>query len=137
MAKAIALVETRTGCEICETQSRYDVLLHGKKVGQLYFNMRGYVGTLPTPRGTHLCIGERTISAYRKAVAQLNKEWAGTQVPPIGPSFNDVSHQPGEMTMQATVAAKFDIGVLLATPGATEALDRNCQTPLEFLRRHI
>ena len=76
MARAIALVETRTGCEICEKESRYDVLLHGKKVGQLYFNLRGYVGTLPTPSGTQLCIGERTITAYRKAVAQLNREWA-------------------------------------------------------------
>lgn len=76
MAKAIALVETRTGCEICEKESRYDVLLHGKKVGQLYFNLRGYVGTLPTPSGAQLCIGERTIAAYRKAVAQLNREWA-------------------------------------------------------------
>ena len=76
MAKAITLIETRTGCAICETQSRYDVLLHGKKVGQLYFNMRGYVGTLPTPSGNHLYIGERTITAYRKAVAELNKEWA-------------------------------------------------------------
>ena len=76
MGKAIRLVETRNGCAILETQSRYDVLLHEKKIGQLYFNMRGYVGTLPTPRGTHLCIGERGIGAYRKAVAQLNKEWA-------------------------------------------------------------
>ena len=76
MAKAITLVATRNGCAIMEKESRYDVLLHGKKVGQLYFNMRGYVGTLPTPRGTQLTIGERGISAYRKAVAQLNKEWA-------------------------------------------------------------
>jgi hypothetical protein len=74
--KAIQLVETRKGCAIGETQPRYDVLLHGQKVGQLYFNMRGYVGTLPTSRGHDLNIGERGISAYRKAVAQLNKEWA-------------------------------------------------------------
>ena len=47
-----------------------------RNLGQLYFNMRGYVGTLPTPSGTQLCIGERTITAYRKTVAQLNKEWA-------------------------------------------------------------
>jgi hypothetical protein len=76
MAKAIELVETRNGCAIMEKEPRYDVLLHGKKIGQLYFNMRGYVGTLPTPRGAQLNIGERGISAYRKAVAQLNKEWA-------------------------------------------------------------
>ena len=75
MSKAIKLLETRDGCAILETQPRYDVLLHGQKVGQLYFNMGGYVGTLPTPRGTSLDIGERAISAYRKAVAQLNREW--------------------------------------------------------------
>jgi len=76
MAKAIELVETRKGLAILETHSRYDVLLHGKKVGQLYFNMRGYVGTLPTSSGSELYIGERGISAYRKAAAQLNREWA-------------------------------------------------------------
>lgn len=59
-----------------ETHSRYKVLLRGQTVGELYFNMRGYVGTLPTPRGSELYIGERGISAYRKAVAQLNREWA-------------------------------------------------------------
>ncbi len=76
MNKAIKLAETRNGCAICEPQPRYDVLLHGKKVGQLYFNLRGYVGTLPTPSGSQLYIGECGIGAYRKAVAQLNKEWA-------------------------------------------------------------
>jgi hypothetical protein len=76
MPKAITLVETWEGCAILESHSRYHVLLHDKRVGELYFNLRGYVGTLPTPTGTHLCIGERGIGAYRKAVAQLNKEWA-------------------------------------------------------------
>ncbi len=79
MDTAIKLVETRDGCAILETQPRYDILLHGKRIGQLYFNMRGYVGTLPTPRGTSLDIGERGIGAFRKAVAQLNKEWAAQQ----------------------------------------------------------
>ena len=31
----------------------------------------------------------------------------------------------------------FDLGQLVATPGALEALARNQQTPLEFLQRHI
>ena len=40
--------------------------------------------------------------------------------------------------MQATNSkAKFTPGVLLATPGASEAFEKNGQTPLEFLRRHI
>ena len=53
MAKAIELVETRSGCAIMEREPRYDVLLHGKKIGQLYFNMRGYVGTSPLRAGPH------------------------------------------------------------------------------------
>ena len=39
--------------------------------------------------------------------------------------------------MTTTAKPKFDCGVLLATPGASEAFQRNDQTPLEFLRRHI
>jgi hypothetical protein len=75
--KAIQLVETRKGLEPFETHPRFDVLLHSQKVGQLYFNMTGYTGAyLPTPSGAGLDVGERSISAYRKAVAQLNREWA-------------------------------------------------------------
>ncbi len=39
----------------------------------------------------------------------------------------------------STTATKprFDPGVLLATPGASEAFERNGQTPFEFLQRHI
>jgi len=33
MDKAIKLVETREGCAIFETRSRYDVLFRGKKIG--------------------------------------------------------------------------------------------------------
>jgi hypothetical protein len=39
--------------------------------------------------------------------------------------------------MTTTATPKFDCGVLLATPGASEAFEKNGQTPLEFLRRHI
>ena len=40
--------------------------------------------------------------------------------------------------MQATTAnPKFQPGVLLATPGASEAFQRNRQTPFEFLKRHL
>jgi len=79
--KAIQLVETRKGCSICETTPRYDVMLYGKKVEQLWFNMRGYVGYLPLPDGSHLTIGERSITEYKKEVAKLNKEWAETFSP--------------------------------------------------------
>ena len=74
--KAIQLVETRQGCAICETTPRYDIVLHGTKWGQLYFNLRGYVGNLPLPNGSKLCIGERPITEYKREVAKLNREWA-------------------------------------------------------------
>ena len=80
MSRAIRLVKTHTGCEILEAHARYDVLLYGKKIGQLYFNMRGYTGIcLPQPDGIPLDVGERGITAYRKAVARLNREWAASK----------------------------------------------------------
>ena len=61
---AIELVETRRGQHICETTPRYDVMLHGVRVqgtwSQLWFNMRGYVGVLPTPDGKGVDIGEKS-----------------------------------------------------------------------------
>jgi len=79
--KAITLVETRRGMQICETTPRYDVFFRGKFFDQLYFNMRGYVGYLPCPSDNKdmvakLHIGERGISAYKKEITTLNKEWA-------------------------------------------------------------
>jgi len=37
----------------------------------------------------------------------------------------------------ATTKPKFNPGVLLATPGASEAFEKNSQTPFEFLKRHV
>lgn len=83
--KAITLVQTRQGCEMMEKEPRYNVMLHGKLFCQLYFNMRGYVGYLPSPKPDgspiRLTIGEKGISAYKKEIAILNKEWAGYNVP--------------------------------------------------------
>ncbi len=77
MAKpAIELIETRQGCDMCEDTPRYDVMLHGKKVDQLYFNMRGYVGNLPTPEGRTLYIPESGIKRFRREAAKLNREFA-------------------------------------------------------------
>ena len=39
--------------------------------------------------------------------------------------------------MQATANPRFSTGVLLATPGAAEGFEKNGQTPLEFLHRHL
>ncbi len=78
--KTITLQETRKNNAPFEREPRYNVLFRGKIFCELYYNMTGYVGYLPSPKedGTpvHLTIGERGISAYKKEIAILNKEWA-------------------------------------------------------------
>ena len=82
MKNAIELIETRKGCAILETRFRYIVMFRDRKYGELYFNMTGYTGSyLPCPGltpGTSvpLHIGEKAISAYRKEIVRLNREWA-------------------------------------------------------------
>ena len=39
--------------------------------------------------------------------------------------------------MTTIAKPKFNPGVLLATPGACEAFEKNGQTPFEFLQRHL
>ena len=73
---AIELVENLRARAICETTPRYDVMLHGQRFTQLYYNMRGYVGYLPTPNGGRVDIGEKGISVFRREVAALNREFA-------------------------------------------------------------
>jgi hypothetical protein len=70
----LELKETTRGRQICESTPRYDVVVNGAVTGQLYFNMRGYVGTLPTHSGAKLLIGERGISAYRSEVRRINRD---------------------------------------------------------------
>jgi hypothetical protein len=70
----IELVETRKGCAICEDRPRYDVLLNGEKVDQLYYNLTGYVGTLPLPEGGKLHLGECSISRIQRQANALNRE---------------------------------------------------------------
>jgi hypothetical protein len=66
----------KPGKHMMERQPRYDVLVNGEPQGELYFNMTGYAGTLPTVHGSRMDIGERGISAFRKEVSALNKEAA-------------------------------------------------------------
>ena len=70
----IKLVKTNRNKHICERHPRYDVLWDGVLFDQLYYNMIGYVGTLPLPDGARLSIGECSISEYRREIAQLNRE---------------------------------------------------------------
>lgn len=52
----------------------YDLTVNGDVVGEVYFNMTGYVGTLPEPDGTGFTLGERGISAYRSEIARINRD---------------------------------------------------------------
>ena len=52
----------------------YDLILNGEVVGEVYYNMTGYVGTLPQPDGTGFTPGETGISAYRAEIARSNRE---------------------------------------------------------------
>jgi hypothetical protein len=51
----------------------YDLILNGKVVGEVYYNMTGYVGTLPQADGTGFTPGKTGISAYRAEVARINR----------------------------------------------------------------
>jgi hypothetical protein len=68
----LKLDNSRRAC--CERTDRYAVILNGARAGEVFFNMRGFIGYLPTPSGAKLDIGERPIGAFRRAVAQLNRE---------------------------------------------------------------
>lgn len=80
MKKRIELKATRNGCACLETEPRYDVLFDGQKVGQLYYNMRGYRGSIPWPtedgRVSSFDPGEISISAWKREVAAANRGFA-------------------------------------------------------------
>ncbi|MCA9771097.1 MAG: hypothetical protein KC466_01735 [Myxococcales bacterium] len=67
-------LEGRKSPHLLERQPRYAVLVNGAQQGELYYNMRGYQGYLPTVHGSRLDIGERGISAFRREVTLLNRE---------------------------------------------------------------
>lgn len=69
-------LEQRLGRHLLERQPRYAVLVNGEAFGELYYNMRGYQGYLPTVQGSKMDIGERGITAFRREVNVLNKEAA-------------------------------------------------------------
>lgn len=73
---AVTIVETPHKRQLLERERRYEIRLHGQFYSDLFFNIKGYVGGLPLPSGRQLDIGEVSLTAYRKEVAQLNREWA-------------------------------------------------------------
>jgi hypothetical protein len=69
-------LKERPGRHLLERTPRHTVLVNGEEKGELYYNMRGYVGYLPTVHGAKLDIGEKGISVFRKEVVALNREAA-------------------------------------------------------------
>ena len=57
----------------------YAVFLYGEKVSDVYFNMRGYVGSIPCPgydtKQRMLSLGECGITTIKKEIARSNKEY--------------------------------------------------------------
>lgn len=80
MAARIKLEPRPNRMAWAETKMRYAVMLDGEEYDALYFNMRGYRGTIPYRRedGTigRLDIGERPISEWKREIAASNRELA-------------------------------------------------------------
>lgn len=72
----IEIVEAPKRMSMAETRMRYEVRLNGAFFDELYFNTRGYVGTLPTPQGSSLSLPEGSITSFRREAARLNGEFA-------------------------------------------------------------
>jgi hypothetical protein len=70
----IELKATRRNCSICEKEDRYDIIVDGKIVDQLYFNLKGYCGAIPFD-DRKITLGEAPISKWKKLIKELNREF--------------------------------------------------------------
>jgi hypothetical protein len=86
---AITLREAPQRRAILEKHMHFDVLLHGHKVSELYFNMRGYRGSIPTPEGAMLDIGERGISTWKTWIKTINSQFRAAGCDRCGRTIND------------------------------------------------
>ncbi|WP_137917061.1 hypothetical protein [Hydrogenophaga sp. 2FB] len=77
--KFIELREAPGRMSLAESNMRYEVLLNGKHFDELYFNIRGYVGALPTPEGKRLVLPESSITKFRGEIAKLNREFSAAE----------------------------------------------------------
>ena len=69
---------------ILEREDKFMIHFRGKKWGELYYNMRGYVaergipvptsGNDPEPIG--LEIGEKSLAVFKREISKANREWA-------------------------------------------------------------
>lgn len=72
----LTLVEEPHKRAMLETKMRYAIHVDGVKKAELYYNMRGYCCNpgIPLYSGGFRDIGERSITAFRKEIAKLNRE---------------------------------------------------------------
>lgn len=77
MVAAITLQEAPRRRAMLETKMRYDVMLHGKRVAELYFNTRGYNANpgLPLPTGGFLSIPEGSLTSIKQEISVLNRQF--------------------------------------------------------------
>lgn len=73
MTHHVTLLESTKRANM-QTRPDYDVYVNGVFVGNIYFNLTGYVGYLPLPGGKKFNIGERSLAAYKKEIAIINRE---------------------------------------------------------------
>ena len=60
--------------QILQTEDDYFIRLNGRRVGQAYFNMRGYCCGLPLPDGMVLDPGEISLTQLKKEISKINRE---------------------------------------------------------------
>jgi len=66
--------EESTQRHCLQTIPDYHVLLNGKRVQRLYWNMRGYRGVLPTPDGGLFEPGEVSLTKFKTIARSLERE---------------------------------------------------------------
>lgn len=61
-----------------ETNMRYAVMLDGEEFSELYWNMRGYRGVVPTVQSDgsigRFDPGEKSLATFKREIAQSNRE---------------------------------------------------------------
>lgn len=79
MSRARIKLEPRPNRMACaETHMRYAIMLDGEEFSDLYWNMRGYRGVIPTLREDgsigRFDPGEKSLAVFKREIAQSNKE---------------------------------------------------------------
>jgi hypothetical protein len=67
-------IEETNSRQFMEREKRYGVKVNGVPVDELYYNMKGWRGSLMTVHGERFDLGEKGISAWKKLAGTLNRE---------------------------------------------------------------